>query len=448
MPAGSMNRREFLHSSALGLATGAAVSLIGTRALGANDKIVAGFMGCGGRGRQLMGYVAERKDAEVAYVADPDANRLPGAASAIEKATGKKPNAIGDFRKILDDKAVNVLFNATPDHWHVLPVILACQAGKDAYVEKPLSHNIWEGRQAVKAARKYNRVVQVGTQNRSAPYCVAAIDYLRSGKLGRVHLVRVLNMKTRGRIDRKPDGEPPKGVDYDAWLGPAPKRPFNPNHFHGGWNWFWDFSGGDIVNDGVHQMDLARWLVGKGAPKSVVCTGGRYALDDAQDAPDTQLAHYDYGDMTMTFELTLWTPYMKKIPAQIRDSDLFPNWTFTGTRIELYGTNGLMMMGRHGGGWQVFDSDWKVVAEKPGRQANEAHIENLFQCIRSRQRPNADVEEGHLSTVLCHLANISYCVGGRRLPYDAEKECFPGDDEANKLLKRTGREPWRIPEEV
>ena len=448
MPAGSMNRREFLHSSALGLATGAAVSLIGTRALGANDKIVAGFMGCGGRGRQLMGYVAERKDAEVAYVADPDANRLPGAASAIEKATGKKPNAIGDFRKILDDKAVNVLFNATPDHWHVLPVILACQAGKDAYVEKPLSHNVWEGRQAVKAARKYNRVVQVGTQNRSAPYCFAAIDYLRSGKLGRVHLVRVLNMKTRGRIDRKPDGEPPKGVDYDAWLGPAPKRPFNPNHFHGGWNWFWDFSGGDIINDGVHQIDLARWLVGKTYPISVSSTGGKYAYDDDQETPDTQSVHWEFEDLTMTFNLTLWTPYMKKTDFEFRDTDEYPNWTFNATKIEVFGTKGLMMFGRHADGWQVYGMDWNVAAQANGPQSLTEHTGNFLDCMKTRRRPNADIEEGHLSTFLCQMANISYRMGGRKLVLDVENESFKDDHDANELLKRSGRKPYRVPEDV
>ena len=444
----AMNRRAFLQSSAAGLAAGAAVSLIGTGAMGANDKIVVGFMGLGGRGTQLLGYVAPRKDAEIAYVADPDARRLAAPARATEKLTGKKPKEVADFRTILDDKAVDVLFNATPDHWHVLPVILACQAGKDAYVEKPLSHNVWEGRQAVKAARKHNRVVQVGLQNRSAPYCTAAIEYLRSGKLGDVHLVRVLNMKTRGRIGPKPDAEPPKGVDYDLWLGPAPKRPFNPNHFHGGWYWFWDFSGGDIVCDGVHQMDIARWLIGRGLPRSVVSTGGKHFFDDAQDCPDTQHVHYDYGDLTMTFELTLWTPYMKKTPWAMRDTDEFPNWTFNGTRVELYGTKGLMILGRHGGGWQAWDADWKLIGEKPGRQAYLEHIENLFQCIRSRKRPNADVEEGHLSAALCHIANISQRCGGRKLAFDPDKEQFPGDAEAGQLLKRPGRPPYTIPEEV
>ncbi|MFP4056245.1 MAG: Gfo/Idh/MocA family protein [Candidatus Brocadiia bacterium] len=440
------DRRTFLRTSASGLA---AASLIGTSALGANDAIVAGFLGCGGRGRQLVSHVAARDDSRVAYVCDLDPRRLEAGARHAHKQAEARPKAVADFRTILDDKAVDVLFNATPDHWHCLPVIRACQAGKDAYVEKPLSHNIWEGRQCVRAARKYQRVVQVGTQNRSAPYCHQALERIRSGQLGDVYLCRVFNMKNRGPVKARPDAQPPPGVDYDLWLGPAPKRPFNPNYFHGRWHWFWDYSGGDIINDGVHQIDLARWLVGRASPASVVCTGGKFAFpDDAQQTPDTQNIHWEFDRLTLTFELTLWTPYMKKTPWDFRNTDDFPHWPFSATRIELYGTRGLMMMGRHGGGWQVFGPDGKVAAQAPGRRPTDRHIENLFACIRSRQRPNADVEEGHLSTVLCHLGNISYRVGGPRLAWDAEAERFPGDEEANRLVKRPGREPYRIPEEV
>ena len=444
-----VDRRTFLKSSVAGAAAGAAVSLIGTKALGANEKLSVGFIGLGGRGRQLLGHVLRRKDTQAAYVCDLDTRRHATGVKTVAKLGGGKVKLITDYRRMLDDKAVDAIFNATPDHWHCLPVIHACQAGKDAYVEKPLSHNIWEGRQTVKAARKYKRVVQVGTQNRSAPYCILGRDTIRAGKLGKIHFVRVCNLKNRGRIEPKPDCPPPKGVDYDMWLGPAPKRPFNPNYFHYNWHWLWDFSGGDIINDAVHQIDLARMLIDKAAPQSVVCTGGKFAFaGDAQETPDTQCAHWQFPDMTVSFDLTLWTPYMKKTPWGFRNTDNFPAWMFNATRIELYGEKGLMMMGRHGGGWQVFGPDGKVAAQQPGRRPSDDHIDNFFQCIRSRKRPNADAEECHLSTNLCHLANISYRLGGRRLAWDAGKELVVGDDEANKLVKRIGRAPYRIPEEV
>ena len=442
---GAMGRRRFLRGAAAGVAAGA---LIGTRALGANEKIVCGFLGLGGRGRQLIGHVLAREDGEVAYVCDLDPRRHSYGVGPVEKARGKKPKVVADYRKVLDDKDVDILFNATPDHWHCLPVIHACQAGKDAYVEKPLSHNIWEGRQTVKAARKYKRVVQVGTQNRSAPYNMAALKLIRDGALGKLHLVRVFNMKTRGAVPKQPDGEPPKGVDYDRWLGPAPKRPFNPNHFHYKWHWFWDFSGGDIINDGIHQIDLARWLAGVGMPKSVVTTAGKFAFDDAQDTPDTQNVHWEYDGLTMTLELTLWTPYIHKIPGRIRARDEFPKWPLCSTRIELYGTKAMMQMGRHGGGWQVFDAKGNVAAQHYGRRPSDAHIANLFDCVRSRKRANADVEAVHLSTCLCHLGNISYRVGGARLRYDAAREQIIDHPEANALVKRAGRPPYQIPEEV
>jgi len=439
-----VSRRAFIRTSTASLA---AASLIGTRALGANEKIVVGFMGCGGRGTGVAMEIVPRADVEIAWVCDADASRAANAAAAIERKTGRRPKTTQDFRQILDDGSVHALFNMTPDHWHALPTVLGCQAGKDVYVEKPASHNIWEGRQMTRAARKHNRIVQVGLQNRSAPYVLAAADYIRSGKLGRVHFIRVLNMKTRGPIPKRPDTEPPKTLDYDRWLGPAPARPYNPNRCHGGWYWYWDYSGGDIVCDGVHQMDIARLLIGRTTPKSVVATGGRYFFDDDPDTPDTQAVLYDYGDLTMQFDLTLWTPYMKKIAFEIRMSDtLFPDWMFCATRIEVYGSKGLMMLGRHGGGWHVYGPDTKLVEKLKGKFPAVPHYENFFECIKSRKRPNGDIEEGHLSAVLCHMGNISLRVGGRRLQYDGEKELFVGDDEANALTKRVGREPYRLRE--
>jgi predicted dehydrogenase len=444
------DRRSFLKQSAgaaAALATGVTI-LPSSRAHGANGRCVVGMIGAGGRGQFLAERLLERDDVDIAWVCDPDASRFARTAKTVEERSGNKPKTTQDFREILDDDAVDAVFNATPDHWHAIPTIMACQAGKVVYVEKPASHNIWEGRKMVEAARKYERIVQLGTQNRSAPYVQQAVEYIRSGELGEVHYARVLNMKERGNIGHKEDEPVPEGVDYDMWLGPAPERPFNRNRFHYAWHWFWDYSGGDIINDGVHQMDIARWLIGKDHPKSVVCTGGTFFFDDDQETPDTQAAHFEYDDMTLAFELTLWTPYMKKTPWDFRDTDEFPNWPFNATRVEVYGTKGLMMMGRHGGGWQVFGSDGQVVADGPGRHPHNPHLDNFLECVRTRERPTADIEEGHKSTVLCHLANISYRLGGRRLKFDGETERFIDDKEANDLVKRKYRKPWVIPDEV
>ncbi|HIE51298.1 MAG TPA: twin-arginine translocation signal domain-containing protein [Armatimonadetes bacterium] len=442
-----MNRRQFLKTS-LGAAVAAGTAPFAPGTLGANEKFVVGVMGVGGRGRHLAGELARRPEVEIAYVCDVDSRLFSKILPTVERLQGKRPQTTMDFRRILDDRDVDVLFIATPDHWHALPTILACQAGKDVYVEKPIAHNVWEGRKMVEAARKYKRIVQVGTQNRSAPYVQAAVEYLRSGKLGEVHLVRVLNMKKRPSIGHKKDEPVPPGVDYDMWLGPAPKRPFNPNRFHYAWHWFWDYSGGDIVNDGVHQMDIARWLIGRRYPQSIYATGGKFFFDDDQETPDTQHVLYDYDRLTMTFELTLWTPYLKKTPWDFRNTDQFPHWLFNATRIEVYGTKGLMIMGRHGGGWQVFGPEGKEMAAQPGRRPLNHHLDNFFACLKSRQRPNADLEEGHLSTLLCHLGNISYRLGGRKLVFDAQTETFLNDEEANRLLKRTYREPYVVPDKV
>jgi predicted dehydrogenase len=264
--------------------------------------------------------------------------------------------------------------------------------------------------------------------------------------LGSVHLVKVFNMKNRNSIGKKPDGQPPEGVDYDRWLGPAPKVQFNPNRFHYNWHWYWDYSGGDIINDGVHQMDIARWLIGRDYPKSVTATGGKHFHDDDQETPDTHIATFDFDKLTMVFELTLWTPYMAKTPWDFRNTDAFPPWLQNSTRIEVYGTKGMMMMGRHGGGWQVFGAGMKEVAKGPGRRPLAHHFENFFECIKSRKQPNSYALGAHQSTILCHLANYSYRVGGQKLIFDGKTETIVNCPEAQKLAKRVGREPYQIPE--
>ncbi len=439
-----INRRRFLAGSA-------AASLAVTSAVhaGSRDRaFIVGMMGTGGRGTFLLREeLLKRPNVEVRYLCDVDAGRLAEAANLVEATTGRRPVTVSDFRRILDDRDVNVFFNCTPDHWHALPTILACQAGKDVYVEKPASHTPWEGLKMVEAARKYERIVQLGTQTRSGRYSQHAVDFLRAGKIGNIHLVRVFNMKNRPPVPAVEDTPTPDGVDYDTWLGPAPKRPFNPNHFHYKWHWFWEYSGGDIINDGIHQIDAARMLIGREYPKAVFATGGKLAMKDAQETPDTQIATWEYDDLIMTFELTLWTPHMQKTPWGFRETDGFPDWRFNATRIEVHGTKGMMLFGRHGGGWQAWNPDGKEIGSSPGRHPHPPHLDNFFACVASRRRPNADIEIGHRSTLLSQYANISYRLGGRRLVIDPDTE-RTDDADANAMLKRTYREPWVIPDVV
>lgn len=451
-----LTRRKFLEStgkSSMGIAAGIAAAALPSksRASSASDRVRLAVVGIRGRGGYLAARFAARPDCEVAYLCDVEEPLFASHVGAVEQAQGRAPKTTSDFRHALDDQSVDAIIVATPDHWHALATIWGCQAGKDIYVEKPVSHSPWEGRKMVEAARRYNRIVQVGTQNRSAAYNIAAKAYIDAGKLGTVHLVRVYNQKSWPNSPAKPDGPPPTGLNWDMWTGPAPESPYNEN-FHRRWNHFWRFSGGDIINDGVHQMDLARWLVGKAYPQSVYSTGGRYAEPGVFESPDTQVAVYQFDDLVMTFELTLYTPYMIKSDQELRDSDMFPHWPQNAERIEIFGSKGLMIVGRHGCGWQVFDrpKDRKpVIAEEGnGPFPDNEHFDNFVESIRTRNRPNADIEEGHRSTLLCQLANISYRRGGRKLVVDGKKETIVDDPEASAMMKRQYRHPWIVPETV
>jgi len=439
-----VNRREFMKRS-VGAAAAVAMLPHG-RARAANDKVVVGVMGLGGRGTYLAEKFAQRPDAEVAYLSDANTRRFARAREVVEEAQDRKPKLVQDFRRILDDGSVDVLINATPDHWHGLGTIMACQAEKDVYVEKPLSHNIWEGRKMVEAARKYKRVVQVGMQSRSAAYVKKAKDYIQSGKLGEVYLVRVYNMMQHPRQKPSPDQPVPQGFDYDMWCGPALKPAYNPSRR---WLNQWEYSCGPIAGDAVHQLDMARFLVNDiPYPKSVSHVGAVYGLRDGRETPDTQLALFEYERFTLMMEAALWTPYMKKTPMGVRESDKFPNWPFSSTKVELLGTEGFMYFGRHGGGWEAYDSSGALVRSEYGRQGDMEHQDNFIDCVRTRKRPNADVEIGHYSVLPCHMANISYRLGNQKLEFDSESESFTNSDRANKLLKRQYRKPWVVPENV
>jgi predicted dehydrogenase len=413
---------------------------------GANEKVVIGVMGLGGRGTYLAESFALRPDAEIAYLCDADTRRFARAREAVEEAQNRRPKLVQDFRRVLDDRNVDVLVNATPDHWHALGSIMACQAGKDVYVEKPMAHNIREGRKMIEAARKYKRVIQVGMQSRSAPYTKKAKEYIQSGKMGEIYLVRVFNMMQHRRQGDSPNRPVPEGFDYDMWCGPAPKIPYNPSRR---WLNQWEFSCGPIPGDAVHQLDCARYLMDDiPYPQTVCHAGGVNSLTDGRQTPDTQFATFEYGSLTLILESALWTPYMKKTPGDIRDSDRFPNFPFSSTKVEICGTEGFMQYSRHGGGWQAFDANSELVHSEYGRQADKEHKDNFLDCIQTRKKPNANVEVGHQSVLLCHLANISYRVGNKQLEFDPKTETFTNNDQANQYLGRTYREPWVVPDDV
>jgi predicted dehydrogenase len=468
-----INRRQFLDRSqktTLGLAAGMTILKTADSVYGApaNEKIILGMIGIRGRGYPLMMGFAQRPDCEFAYLSDCDTTLFDGMppsgymsqvdpafhgprAEGVTKAQGKRPKCVEDFRQVLDDKSVDALVIATPEHWHGIPTVWGCQAGKDVYVEKPPSHNCWEGRKMVEAARKYERVVQVGTQSRSAPYMIAAKKYIEEGKLGRVHLCRVVNMKFGNNFKWEPDCDPPKGFNWEIWNGPAPEHPYNPT-LHRYKSDFWRYGSGDVGGDGIHQIDLARWLCGVEFPQAAYASGGRFDTEGAAETPDTLVATFDFDGLRMTIESSLFTPYMLKTDGLIRESDMFPYWPQNATRVEVYGTEGVMYVGRHGGGWQVFvrpqDRQPVVKEQMYGRFPDPEHQENFAQCVRSRQRPNADVLDGHLSVSLVHYANISHRLGGKKLVIDQQTGEFVNDPEAMKLYKREYREPWVIPEEV
>lgn len=450
----NVNRRQCLSKSLKATAAlGAGLTILtdprSISAAPANDRIELAMIGCGDRSGDLVNGFGARKDCHFRYLVDADSTRFAPHLKRLEDVSdGEAPECVSDFREILDDASLDAVVIATPDHWHAPMTIQACQAGKDVYVEKPMSHNCLEGQLMIDAARQHNRVVQVGTQNRSAPYNQAARQYIADGKLGRIHLCRVFNQKERSDCTWSAHSRVPAGLNWDLWSGPASLEPYNTT-LHRQWNCFWRYSGGDIVNDGIHQIDLARWLCGVELPKSAFSAGGRFEKHDAAETPDTQLATFEFDSMLMSLELTLWTPYMLKSDPVLRDSDMFPHWPQNSTRVEIYGTEGLMVVGRMGGGWQVFERPKNrrpvVTAEQYGRFPDTEHQQNFVDCIRSRERPNANVETANNSMLLAHFANISHRLGGRKLVIDPDTAEISGDPEAMKLYHReTYREPWGL----
>jgi predicted dehydrogenase len=437
-----LNRRRFAAASA-GVLTAAIM-----RGRSPNEKVVLALVGAGGRGPEVAWNTAQVENVEFKYICDVDDTRGHDITKRLEEKQGNRLKRVIDMREVFDDKDVNGVIVGTPDHWHSVATVWACQAGKDVYVEKNISMTIWEGRKMVEAARKYDRIVQCGTENRSGPYAVTAREYLQSGKLGRIVLVKVYNLLGGGPWNPVPDTDPPPGLDWDRWLGPAPWVHYNPGRHHG-WYHFWDYKGGALVDDGIHQLDLARMVLGDPPhPSTVYCAGGRLAYDDQRETPDLQVITYDYGNFVMTCESGSFTPYVKKFPTEVRYGTTWPNWPLSSCRIEIYGTKQMMYLGRHGCGWQVLEEGGKVVAQDKGYFPDKWHQPNFVECMRTRKRPNADPEMVHPSACLVHMANVAYRTGRRRLEFDGKTETFVNDDRANSFLKPTYRKHYGIPEVV
>ncbi len=353
------------------------------------------------------------------------------------------------MRTIFDDKNVDAVAIATPDHWHALATVWACQAGKDVYVEKPHAHSVWESRQMIKAGDKYERIIQVGMQNRSAPFVYSAKEYIESGKLGSIGLVKVYNLKSGNPFLLGDPGTPSPGFDWDVWLGPAPKRPYHQTIFNHGWLYFWDYCNGDLSDDGIHQFDLAYFVLGDPPMPTITSSaGGRFVYKDDAEIPDTQSALFTFDDMLITLEGTNYPRYMQKTTATIRRNDEFPYWTQNATRIELYGSELMMTIGRHGGGWQVVTSGGKIVDQQYGRPPDDFHYRNFLDCIKSRQKPNADIRVAHNSLSSILLAAISHRIGNRTVEFDSATETIINNKKANELLVRKPRENYQIPKDL
>jgi predicted dehydrogenase len=365
----------------------------------------------------------------------------------VGRLQGSPPLSVRDMRKIFDDREVDGVIIATPEHWHGLATIWACQAGKDVYVEKCISHSIEEGQKMVEAAMRYERIVQCGTLNRSLECGYTARDYIKSGELGEIVTVTAMEL-TDGPVplNEKKDSETPSTIDWDMWLGPAPKVPYNVSR-NKSWQYYWDYAGGYAFGQGViHQVDLLRLALGDpGFPRSVYCTGGRYLFNDKRDIPDYQIAVYDYGNFVMTLQGGEFTRYLAKTSEEIRMGKGFPDWQQNATKIEIFGTKRMMYLGVMGGGWQVFDKDKQMVASDKSIFPLKAHIKDFLDCMRSRKQSMGNILQGHYSASLIHMANLSYRSGCEQLLFSPEWESVLNDSGARELSRPHYRKGFELP---
>lgn len=414
-----LSRRTFLRQTTLAAATTVSINV-----LGAGDRLRLGFMGVNGRGSDLAGAFARLPEVEIAYLCDVDERALAKGQKAAGSTGRPAPQTVKDFRRILDDPGVDALVVAAPDHWHAPATILACSAGKHVYMEKPASHNAREGELAVAAARKFNRVVQVGTQRRSMPKVVEAIELIRGGALGPVRFARGWYTNTRGSIGRGNPAPVPAWLDWALWQGPAPERPYRDNVVHYNWHWFWHWGTGELGNNGIHALDLCRWGLGVDYARRVTSGGGRYHFADDQESPDTNVVTFDFGDRAIAWEGRSCQRH------GIENS---------GFGASFHGEKGTLVI--DGANYTRFDAEDKPAPRLAGSASDEPHLRNFLDCIRSGHRPNADIEEGHKSTLLCHLGNIAWRVG-RTVNCDPRTGRIVGDKGAARLWGREYRKGW------
>jgi predicted dehydrogenase len=419
----TINRRHFLSSAAaagVGLGLSAA-----TNVLGANDKkLIVGIMGTGGRGTGHAQSFAHMPNVEVAYCCDADRDRAGKAAEAVNKIAGKTPQAVQDYRKVLDDKAVDILVVATCNHWHGPATILACTAGKHVYVEKPCSHNPHEGELMVAAARKNNRLVQMGNQRRSWPKIIEAMQRLKDGVIGKAYFAQAWYLNTRGAIGKGLSAAAPAGLDYDLWQGPAPRKPFRTNYLHYNWHWFWHWGNGELGNNGIHMLDVCRWGLGVEYATHVTSTGGRYRYDDDQETPDTNV-------VTFTF------PERKSISWEGLSCSRPPSGKFAD--VLFHGEKGTLAI--EDSGYTIFDKEGKKLKNDGGEGGDGVHLGNFLAAVRGEKTLNSEIEEGHKSTLLCHIGNIAYRVG-RALNCDAKTGHILDDKDAEALWTREYEKGW------
>ncbi|MBI2925579.1 MAG: Gfo/Idh/MocA family oxidoreductase [Verrucomicrobia bacterium] len=437
----TLSRRTFLRKSGLAVSlapavTAGCVSLIVPRvraaAPGPNDRVRVGLIGAGGMGRGDLATFFLNPEVDCPVICDVDDKMLASGVKLVEEKRGKKPETVKDFRRVLDRSDVDVVLVATPDHWHALPTVLACQAGKDVYVEKPLATTIDEGRAMLTAAQKHSRIVQMGTQWRSGVHWREAVEFVRSGKLGKVGLVRGWAYHDwLGDVGNPPDGNPPPSVDYDMWLGPAPLRPFNPNRFHFNFRWFWDYAGGLMTDWGVHLINIMLWAMGPEPPRTVSSTGGKFVLKDNSETPDTQIAVYEFPTYSLVWE--------HKVGVGLGLNSRPWGISFTGSEGTLI----------------VTDSEWEVISEPkkksleskkyPGSSdSRPAHVRNFLDCVKSRHAPVENLAVGHHVSTVAHLGNVAFR-SASRVFWDPERERVLDNPVADELIGVKYRRPWKLP---
>ncbi len=431
-----MNRRYFLLGSLAGAAARPAALA------SPNDTVRVACAGIRGQGRVHIRHYSQMPNVEIAALCDVDESVLNARLDEVEKMGKKRPAAYTDFRKLLEDKSIDAVSIATPNHHHTLQTIWACQAGKDVYVEKPCSHTMFEARQIVAAAQKYQRLVQHGSNCRSG-VAREAVQKIREGLIGDVYMARGLCFKSRNTIGRTPAEPAPSGVHYDLWLGPAPQREFTRNRFHYNWHWFWDYGNGDLGNQGIHQVDVARWALDVKYPTKISALGGHYMFDDDQETPNTLTATFEFNDAghkkLLVFEVRHW--------YSNHEAGLGEGSSNTVGDV-IYGSKGYMAIASEDhGSYATFLG--KEQQPGPGRKEIGDNWVNFIQAVRSRKHSdlNAPIEEGAISTTLVHLANISYRLG-RSLRFDPATQTCTGDEEANRMFTKTYRAPFVVPEKV